>query len=537
MSVDPYTSRPITTKRTYQEPSTHLEFHDDPIEGSCGFFQSIFNTYNILVGIGILTLPYAVHRSGWILGIGTIIGASALMDVTAKLIINSMNRDPTIHSIPDLAYSAFGLPGELIATVAFASELVAVLVGSVVLIGDNFLVFLSSVPFHLYGAEAPPFWLVCTMIGIICYILSFLPLKYLAYTSAAGMGASLLLVGAIYFDGFSTSCTPGSLLHPMPTKLWPSSISGATLIVGISCACLSGHAAIPTLYLAIREKHLMPLVLDISFFMATLTYLSIGVAGYLMFGATVEDEVTKSLAHLPRNKWLGSLLAALMVLIPLTKFPLCIEPTIEAIESAISKHWLGLEGPPRKRIRSLSPVGLGVSITRVGRLSAQEGTPNERSPLLPSLSPTGMSMPTVMPSHHARFTLSPRGRLILRTGLVAFTVLNAISFPNFESIMGIMGAVFSSLVCTVVPAACALKMGVWIDLDDDLSVFQGRPFHDNNDEERNVEWIAQEKDDAISLYGRLKIGFRKAWVELRGAALLCLCICLSFTGLVGTLGS
>ncbi|KAJ3335470.1 hypothetical protein HDU93_005438 [Gonapodya sp. JEL0774] len=576
------------------------DFLQDPTEGSCSFWQTVFNTYNILVGIGVLTLPYAIHLSGWVIGIGTIIGTSALMDLTGKLIINSMNKDPTIHSIPDLADSAFGLTGELLATVVFAGELIAVLVGSVVLVGDNMLVLLATFgvgsegkdgPGSLHGGDGPvPFWTVCVLCGVTCYLLSFLPLRYLAYTSAAGMGASLLLVAAIFWDGFATRSPPGSLLDPMPTRLFPDSLAGATLIVGIACA------SVPTLYLSMKEKYLMPLVLDLSFFLATLTYLAIGCTGYLMFGELVEDEVTKNLAQLEANKWLGALLAALMVFIPLTKFPLCVEPTIEAIESAIGKHWIGIEGPPRKRARSISHVGRPV--VRTQRTLAPQviaiRVATERDPLLQyqglshfssdalSRSPPGRSnipsgpgqedlvfsgpargtassatavdssvlVPEMAPKvdeqpgdrhvrYGGRFLLTSRSRLGVRTALIVFAVTMAILFPKFESIMGIMGAAFSSIVCTVIPAGCAWKMGVWVDLGE--AAVPEYKWPTGSDEISRFSdirvdlippWGVPKKLTTMESFGAF---LRRRWVGLRAPLLVLASMLVSALGLAGTL--
>lgn len=77
--------------------------------------------------------------------------------------------------------------------------------------------------------------------------ITFLPMHLLSFTSMLGMATSLSLITIVLLNGFTTTVSPGSVLHPMATDLWPSlgaariGISGGLIMSGYG-----GHAIMPT---------------------------------------------------------------------------------------------------------------------------------------------------------------------------------------------------------------------------------------------------------------------------------------------------
>ncbi|KAI3643368.1 hypothetical protein MP228_012923 [Amoeboaphelidium protococcarum] len=63
----------------------------DDVGGQSSFAQTTFNSINILVGVGILSLPFAFKLAGWYLGVSLLIGFMILTNYTARIIAKCMD--------------------------------------------------------------------------------------------------------------------------------------------------------------------------------------------------------------------------------------------------------------------------------------------------------------------------------------------------------------------------------------------------------------------------------------------------------------
>lgn len=136
-----------------------------------------------------------------------------------------------------------------------------------------------------------------------------MPLSILSYASIIGILSTLLIVAVIFIDGFSKPDFPGSLWDPAPTdwgvsNLGELGVSFGLFMAGVSslsfyplCSLLtrvlqfSGHAVIPSLARDMIDPSQFDKMIDCAFLVATIVYATIGIAGYLMFGNAVSDEV------------------------------------------------------------------------------------------------------------------------------------------------------------------------------------------------------------------------------------------------------
>jgi len=108
------------------------------------------------------------------------------------------------------------------------------------------------------------------------------------------------------------------------------------LAFGLFMAGFGAHAALPSLARDMAEPHRFGEAMNYSFGFATAVYAIIGIAGYLMFGDNVYDEVSQNLLQVPGyNPTLNRLALWILVLTPLTKFPLTMRPLNIALESLL----------------------------------------------------------------------------------------------------------------------------------------------------------------------------------------------------------
>lgn len=148
------------------------------VEGQSTLPQSVFNSINALIGVGLLSLPLAFKLSGWIAGLAMLSLNAAVTAHTGKLLGKCMQYDPSIITYSDLAYVAYGSRARVIVSALFTLELVAACVALMILFSDS----LNSL---LPTFASPDIWkCVC---GVLVLVLNMLPLRWLSYTSILGI--------------------------------------------------------------------------------------------------------------------------------------------------------------------------------------------------------------------------------------------------------------------------------------------------------------------------------------------------------------
>ena len=139
--------------------------------------QTIFNSVNVLIGVGLLSLPLALKYSGWVIGMIFFLYSAVTTSYTAKLLAKCLDVDSSLITFADLAYVSFGHRARIATSVLFTVELVATCVALVILFADSLDALIPG-----WGILA---WkIVC---GIVLIPLGFLPLRLLSFTSVLGI--------------------------------------------------------------------------------------------------------------------------------------------------------------------------------------------------------------------------------------------------------------------------------------------------------------------------------------------------------------
>lgn len=111
------------------------------------YWQSVFNSSNLLVGVGLLSLPYTCKLAGW-LAIPILILFATMTNYTAKLLGRIMEyqsgvklRDGpgayTIYGFADMGMVAFGNWGKHFMTVLFIVETFGYACVYIIIGGEN----------------------------------------------------------------------------------------------------------------------------------------------------------------------------------------------------------------------------------------------------------------------------------------------------------------------------------------------------------------------------------------------------------------
>lgn len=371
------------------------------VAGQSTLPQTVFNSINVLIGIGILALPLGIRYAGWICGMSFLTLAAIVTAYTARLIAKCMDVDGSLITFADLAYVSYGQKARVATSVLFTLELLAACVALIVLFGDTLHLLFPSV-----GVVE---WKI--LCGILLVPLNFLPLRLLSITSILGIFSCFSIVLIVFIDGFSKPHSPGSLLEPATTYLFPANWRTIPLAFGLLMSPWGGHSVFPNIYKDMRHPKRYPSALRQVFTFTFLLDAATAVAGLLMFGDKVSDEITSNIiGNSGYPQTLSIMMCIFIAIIPLTKVPLNARPIIATVEAM-----LGL---------------------------------NTNSPNLPpSSSLTGL-------------TNTFRGflRTTIRIVILMIFVIIAIVFPAFDSIMAFMGSALCSAICVILPLLFYLKI-------------------------------------------------------------------------------
>lgn len=364
------------------------------VAGQSTLPQTVFNSINVLIGVGLLALPLGIKYAGWVLGMSFLTLSAIVTAYTARLISKCMDRDGSLITFADLAYISYGHKARVATSVLFTLELLAACVALIVLFADTLHLFFPSV-------GVIEFKILC---GFLLIPLNFAPLRILSFTSILGIFSCFCIVSIIFLDGFIKPQYPGSLREPATTYLFPENWRTIPLAIGLLMSPWGGHGVFPNIYRDMRHPHKYPRALKQTF---TFTYTldaATAIAGLLMFGDNVKDEITSNIiGNSGYPKILSVLISIFIAIIPLTKLPLNGRPIISTIE------------------------------------------------VLLGLTPTSTSL-----------TSSPTLRGLLKISIRIFTlvifVAISIIFPGFDSIMAFMGSCLCFMICVILPLLFYLRI-------------------------------------------------------------------------------
>ncbi|KAI8839618.1 transmembrane amino acid transporter protein-domain-containing protein [Chytridium lagenaria] len=308
------------------------------MEGS-STMQSIFNTVNLLLGLGLLSLPYALRCGGWIPGLTILISTAFITSYTAYILSRCLSLRPgRLLDFADIGEQAFGPHARSIVSILFISELFVTCVAFIILISDSLNALYPTFP--MWGCRLVAF-VACTGSTFVRQ------LKYISYASLVGIAASFNLVVVVVLDGVMKRERPGSLWEVEETRMVPRHLGSISLAFGIVMAGFAGHAVLPNIYLDMKDKTRFPHVLAVSFSIALSLYTLVAVCGYAMFGEMTLEEVTMNLA-VPGNSvnpFLNVVTTGLIAFIPIPKYALTIAPVALALDQYTGSRLLLT--PPR----------------------------------------------------------------------------------------------------------------------------------------------------------------------------------------------
>ncbi|OBA22819.1 hypothetical protein METBIDRAFT_29396 [Metschnikowia bicuspidata var. bicuspidata NRRL YB-4993] len=360
--------------------------------------QTVLNSVNVLIGVGLLALPVGLLKGGWVLGAPLLVACCLATCWSATLLSRALDTDRTMMTYADLGHASYGRTAKALILVIFSVDLVGLGVSLVLLFSDSL--------FALAGDETR--W-TKTRFKLVAFAVltpfTFLPLPVLLVFSLFGILATVSITVLVFCCGLLKLASPGSLIEAMPTNLWPQSTPELFVALGILMAPFGGHAIFPNLKSDMRHPEKFTRTLFTTYTITLLTDCSMAVIGFLMFGALCNNEVTSILLETAGYPpWIYPLISGLICIVPLAKTPLNAKPIISTLDGIFALDF-AVEGEP-----ALTQVFKDVC------------------------------------------------RFLVRVGVNALFVSFAIIFPEFDKIIGILGSSICFIICIILPCLFYLKL-------------------------------------------------------------------------------
>jgi len=300
--------------------------------GNVSFVQAVSNLMNILLGVGLLSLPAALTKSGWIglafipmIALVTCYTGQALVECSTTVAAARQQQGDQNVSAADIGYeqvakAAFGSWGKACVSATIYAELFGICSLFFVIMGDNLHHLLAST----FG-RTPAFYMLVAAGAMIPTV--WLPdLKALSYLGFLGVSATAAVTLTVLGTFLTGSYAAGAATTMVNAASLPLMIGGITF-------CFSGHGIFPSVKASMKEPEQFPQALRLSFFLTAITCSLVAALGYAMYGTAVRDIVT---FNLPRG-YLSLLVSCLILVSPWAKFAVSAEPVAIAIDRVTAR--------------------------------------------------------------------------------------------------------------------------------------------------------------------------------------------------------
>ena len=301
----------------------------EPYNGNASVFSSVMSLSNTVLGAGLLVLPYAISKCGFIIGVLMIVLMSIMSMLSLYMLMYaaSFEKERTNWSLLGVKYMPKTM--KLVDFLCLLGNTGAC-AGYLIIIGD---LMPDAIRFMLNVSEdhiltKRYFWICIFLLFIIPLVskTTFDKLRYFS-TLAIFCFGYILLMCQLY--AYVPKCKEDLEKEQIgTTTLYPTSALAFLKVIPILITAFNCH--MNSVAISSELKNPTPTRIIKSIFLSiglcTIFYISVGLAGYLTFGDKVQSDI---LLNYP-NTWLVTILRVLLSIAIIFSYPMWCNPTRES---------------------------------------------------------------------------------------------------------------------------------------------------------------------------------------------------------------
>lgn len=298
--------------------------------------KTFANVFIAIVGAGVLGLPYAFKRTGWLTGLLMLFSIAALTYHCMMLLVRTRRRLESVDgfskiaSFGDLGFTVCGWIGRVVVDIMMVLSQAGFCVSYLIFIGNTMANLFNSGPAthvaayvssSIWGISAKSFYIW----GCLPFQLGINSIKTLTHLAPLSIFADVVDLGAM-----------GVVMADEAGIVWKNganvqAFGGLSVFfygMGVAVYAFEGIGMALHLESEMEDKRKFGKILAIAMAFIALMYGGFGLLGYLAFGANTRDIITANM-----GKGLISTIVQLGLCINLFfTFPLMMHPVYEIVE-------------------------------------------------------------------------------------------------------------------------------------------------------------------------------------------------------------
>jgi vesicular inhibitory amino acid transporter len=249
-----------------------------PDSATLSQYEAAYHIVCVLVGTGMLQLPYALSISGWF-GL-FLIGLLALVNwYTGVLIIDLLSSSGVkLDGFPQIGEAAFGIYGKFTVSFFYYTAMGGCTCLYLVLSGMNFQ--------ELFGFYDTQQWIIVLSFILLLPFLAVKTLKEVGFASFIGVFSGIL-VGILILIG----CVNDYENHKNAVEHDWLKLNSLGSVLGTLCFTFGGNYVYPEVYRSMKDKDKFPKVLGVSVFCITTLYFFVAIVGYFTYGRSTRSPI------------------------------------------------------------------------------------------------------------------------------------------------------------------------------------------------------------------------------------------------------
>jgi len=309
-----------------------------------GKASSLLASYNVIctvVGTGLLQLPYGLEESGWI-GVGILLGVALVASYTAVMLIKCMNppSGKKLYTYSEVGQEAFGKVGSTVVDIFLHATLIGVATIYLILAGGNLSTLLATVPWPSAAGYTVDVLNISATEGILIVVTLMWLHVWLKTLHEVGFLSAFNVMVAVFLEVTVITVILLNLPSSAPdydfvnTASYGLSLAGAFVSFSFS---YGAHAVLPTVYESMAKPQQFNVMITTTFIAILGFYLPMACIGYGVYGTGTLSPIYNNLCEdgqtcsygAQLGKWLSILLITAHVML---SYAIVLNPTERMLE-------------------------------------------------------------------------------------------------------------------------------------------------------------------------------------------------------------